>query len=281
MLWLKFGGWFQCRLPTDPDPTDEPRGVSGYAVAVAGEPDLDRIIRVQPPVVERRHCPTVGVSVKAVFQDGALADHPLLGARVELLDNPKFEGRNGIIAEAGFEPIVPFHLRISKGTFSLQRRHQDAESPPYADLQASGITAAPGAISEATGIWDLGEQWADRRTKLTADIAASSDATFIAAAKRRLQTLGNPRLLGFFGARMQYAFALAGTSAISDPDNQLGVPIDTGADWPVEFWFGGWDADCLSGYMQGYLGIPLVQQPNKPVADAVALMRAPPGDRRA
>ena len=39
-IWLKFTGWFQCRLATDPDPTDEPRGVSGYVRAVAGEPDL-------------------------------------------------------------------------------------------------------------------------------------------------------------------------------------------------------------------------------------------------
>jgi hypothetical protein len=33
-VWLKFGGWFQCRLATDPDPCDEPRGVSGYVHAV-------------------------------------------------------------------------------------------------------------------------------------------------------------------------------------------------------------------------------------------------------
>jgi hypothetical protein len=36
-LVLKFGGWFQCPLATDPDPADEPRGVDGYKHAVAGE----------------------------------------------------------------------------------------------------------------------------------------------------------------------------------------------------------------------------------------------------
>ena len=68
-IWLKFNGWFQCRLATDPDPTDEPRGVSGYVRAVAGEPDLDRILRLQPPVVQRSYCPQVGVKVRAVFGD--------------------------------------------------------------------------------------------------------------------------------------------------------------------------------------------------------------------
>jgi len=281
MLWLKFGGWFQCRLPTDPDPTDEPRGVSGYVTALAGEPDLDRIVRLQPPVVERRYCPTIGVSVQAVFQEAALAGHPLLGAAVELLDNPKFEGRNGIIAEAGFEPIVPFHLRISKGAFSLQRRHQDSEAPPYPELQSSGTIASPAAIAEATGIWDLGQQWTERQTKLTSDIAASGDPTFVAAAKRRLQTMSNRRLLGFFGARMQYSFPLAGASAISDPQDYLSGPIDPDTPWPVEFWFGGWDPDCLSGYLQGYLGLPFKQQPNELAVGAASLMRATPSERRA
>ena len=43
MLVIEFNGWFQCRLATDPDPYDEPRGVSGYVHAYAGEPDLDRL----------------------------------------------------------------------------------------------------------------------------------------------------------------------------------------------------------------------------------------------
>ncbi len=37
MLVVNFAGWFQCRLATDPDPTDEPRGVSGFTFALAGE----------------------------------------------------------------------------------------------------------------------------------------------------------------------------------------------------------------------------------------------------
>jgi hypothetical protein len=40
-----------------PDPSDEPRGVSGYTFALAGEPDLDRLLHLQPDeagVFERR-----------------------------------------------------------------------------------------------------------------------------------------------------------------------------------------------------------------------------------
>ena len=44
MIEVRYSGWFQCRLATDPDPYDEPRGVSGYLHAYVGEPDLDRRI---------------------------------------------------------------------------------------------------------------------------------------------------------------------------------------------------------------------------------------------
>ena len=46
-LYLHFEGYFQCRLATDPDPTREPRGVSGYTYALAGEDDLDQVIYLQ------------------------------------------------------------------------------------------------------------------------------------------------------------------------------------------------------------------------------------------
>src|SRR5437588_725803 len=119
-IWIKFNGWFQCRLATDPDPSDEPRGVSGYVHAVAGEPDLDRIIRLQTNGSMRRsHCPKIGVSVAGVYGDPRheASRHPLLGAVVDLLDAPKFEGRNHVLAEDGFEAVVPCHLRVQKDAF--------------------------------------------------------------------------------------------------------------------------------------------------------------------
>jgi hypothetical protein len=40
-LSISFDGFFQCRLATDPDPSNEQRGISGFTYAVAGETLLD------------------------------------------------------------------------------------------------------------------------------------------------------------------------------------------------------------------------------------------------
>ena len=72
-LVISCAGWALLRLPTDPDPSDEPRGVSGYTFAFAGEPDLDRILYLQPPAnfAPRSQSPPLGVRVtSAVRTDG-------------------------------------------------------------------------------------------------------------------------------------------------------------------------------------------------------------------
>src|SRR3954470_20273394 len=92
MLQIGFRGWFQCRLATDPDPYDEPRGVSGYVYAYVDEPDLARGITFQPPRFSRDHGPGIGVAVHRVVVNSVQDDkHPLLGLAVDLLDEPKFE----------------------------------------------------------------------------------------------------------------------------------------------------------------------------------------------
>ena len=82
MLTLYFEGWFQCRLATDPDPTDELIGVTGPTFIVAGEPYLDRIIRLQNPVAPRfPHEHDIGVNVNRVeIDEQEQPDHPLIGA---------------------------------------------------------------------------------------------------------------------------------------------------------------------------------------------------------
>ncbi|HEX6041581.1 hypothetical protein, partial [Longimicrobium sp.] len=47
LLELEFGGYFMARLATDPDPTGEERGISGYTMALVSEPPLDQTIRLQ------------------------------------------------------------------------------------------------------------------------------------------------------------------------------------------------------------------------------------------
>lgn len=45
--WMSvdFSGWYQVRLATGGDPYNDPRGVSGWQFALAGEPDMDRVLR--------------------------------------------------------------------------------------------------------------------------------------------------------------------------------------------------------------------------------------------
>ena len=47
LLELQFEGFFMCRIATDPDPTNEQLGVSGYTMALVKEDPLDQVIRLQ------------------------------------------------------------------------------------------------------------------------------------------------------------------------------------------------------------------------------------------
>ena len=161
MIELRFSGWFQCRLATDPDPYDETRGVTGYVHAYVGEPDLDRIVCFQPPAFARPLGPRLGVAVDRVHRDGLpVSDHPLLGARVDLLGSPKFEGRNGVVADDGLEPVYPFELEIARDDFRLVRSIAPTDPDyPYPEYFAGGVEGAPDEIREATGIPSLMPVW--------------------------------------------------------------------------------------------------------------------------
>ena len=172
MLAVTFAGSAQCRLATDPDPYDEPRGVSGYLHAYAGEPDLDRLIRFQDPPFRRTRTPTIGVLVRSVVLDGApVAGHPLQSARVQLLDRPKFEGRNGVVAEDGLEPIVPFHLSIEQGAARLARATVPTDpTSPYCEFNAIDFIADPGFMERQTGIVSLVSVWGERLALLETEL---------------------------------------------------------------------------------------------------------------
>jgi hypothetical protein len=259
-LILKFQGWFEVRLATDPDPTDEPRGVSGYAHAIAGEPDFDRVIRFNAPIAPRSHGPKVGVSISNVWVDGKPDQaSPLGGGQVDLLDAAVFEGRNGIVAQSGTEPIVPFHIQVAAPKVRLSRR-STVERAPYAELQAYGAPPPPGdpgAIGEATGIWDAATYYAERATLLKADLEKATTDVERAALQARLAMISGPRLpffVGMFQTRLLYSFPLAGAVAVEDEAHVL--PTDIGSQpWHVEFWCGAWDADAFCAYVLGYLSI--------------------------
>lgn len=132
-LLLEFEGYYQLRMATDPDPTNELRGVSGYTFALAGEPDLDAILHFQPdepgvwqrafgpgdkdganlPVARISQCggPRVGVLVTRAML-GDKPAHEYNGARVQFLGAQILEN-NGILARNDFFFIDPLHVRIS------------------------------------------------------------------------------------------------------------------------------------------------------------------------
>lgn len=147
-LTIHFEGYWQCRQATDPDPSRDPRGASGYTFAIGEESDLDTIIRLQrdeiadadfraawpPPYYPPTHARAgedgtedrFGVFVSAVELDGrryARGERALVGGKVRWLPSgkpkagPRFELRNTITFNPGnnsgiFMPVDPFHILI-------------------------------------------------------------------------------------------------------------------------------------------------------------------------
>lgn len=137
LLEIQFQGYFMCRIATDPDPTNELRGVSGYTLALIHEDPLDQVIRPQiddPLFLERNlREPArqmkirIGVDVNNVLFDGqpyyGPAREALLGAKIYLegedppFPGPIFDSRNNIVGSDDNMSFVvnPFQLAIRKG----------------------------------------------------------------------------------------------------------------------------------------------------------------------
>jgi hypothetical protein len=262
LLGLAFEGWAQCRLATDPDPSDEPRGVSGWTFAIAGEPDLDRVLRFQPEgATPRVPGPAIGVHVTTVSDAGAGVVSALEGARVDLLGEPVFEGRNGLAYEDTMEPIFPVHLRVETARVTLERAHADAAgqmlmTPPGRPSPPPAAAAA--AIGVATDA-DR-KQFRTRRSRQLRDRLAHADSpTEKAALERRLRAFapGAPTITtDSLGFALPYDLPLAGPDAVvDDPDGVLGS-VDRISPWRLNLSVGIWDADALCAYVLGRLDIP-------------------------
>lgn len=259
MLEIDFAGWFECRLATDPDAYDDPRGQFGWTFAMSGEPDLDRIIRFQNPTVPRTHCPAVGVRVTGLRVNGAPAkQHIFLGAAVELLDNPVFEGRNGEIATSAQEPIVPFTMCIRAGGAMLIGRDPIdlTNADEVARRQPIDFVGNSPEVAQATGISNRLAYRQQRRTLLQQDLAVEIDPMRHAALQKRIDelNLGSIRVTSL-GFQLTYEFDLRGPNDWTDPNSELGPVPAAGAAWQVRYWMGGWDADALEGYVSGILRV--------------------------
>jgi len=262
MLELTFGGWFQCRLATGDDDHDHPRGERGWTFAFPGEPDLDRVIRFHDPVAPRSHGPNVGVFVKSVALDGEeMQDHALVGATVNLLDHPVFQGRSADVSHDAREPIVPFHLEIHSDGFRMSRidRLDIWEPEELTRRKAKSFEQNSARVMRATGIGDFRKHRAERMAALENALNSTQDDMERERLTMRIRELaiqGDVReaSLGFL---VEYDFSLRHNIEIDDPQGILGGNPDTDIDWPIRFWMGGWDCDALTGYVEGQLSIPL------------------------
>jgi hypothetical protein len=278
-LILQFHGYALIRLPTDPDPPDEPRGVSGYTFAFAGEPDLDRVLYLQPPaaIPLRSYSPPVGVTVFAankVIGDSLQPVPALLGATVDLLGKPRFENRNWTLTLPGFEPIYPFDLRISGRSVTIERTAPFDPAHPdrpiwevkEADLLshgARGMEYEPETVGRATGIWDSHGVAAQRLAQLQADLQKETDPVRQSNLRGRIAELevgvGNPKdrrtFARYFVERFAFPMQGAAPTIVGSPDRLLGA-LDPSHPWLVSYWLGGWDPDTLTAFFEGSLQIP-------------------------
>jgi len=287
-LILQFEGWCQIRQATDPDPSDEPRGSSGYTFAFGDEPDLDRIVRLQPSpeVPVRSHGWPIGVAVtSAVRYDGAERSgvDALTGATVDLLGGPKLENRNFTLTPVGYEPIVPFELEIGSAALTIRRKAPLNVSDPTLPLWlqpedvltaqgANGMNFEPETIGKATGIWDSRQVAEERRAHLERDLEAAkrreppNDAEIAILSGRIAElTIGiddptDRRVANRYWVE-RFGFDMLGAvEVVGDEKGVLGGTLVRGSDdqgaWHVRFWMGAWDPDVLSAFFVGALDAP-------------------------
>jgi hypothetical protein len=150
LLEIQYQGYFFCRLATDPDPTNEQRGVSGYTMALVHEDPLDQVVRTQidrefaernlrepvrlPGEEKDPNRPMdlkVGVEVSGVSFDGKSyepAARALTGAKLSLkgktppFDGPIFDSRNNIVGSDDNMMFVvnPFELEIKSDRVTIE-----------------------------------------------------------------------------------------------------------------------------------------------------------------
>jgi hypothetical protein len=292
-LELTFGGYFQLRMATDPDPTDDPRGLSGYTFALAGEPDFDGILHLQPgePGVWERDfggdsfAPRVGVKVTAAVRNGVPVPG-LVGAEVSL-PGARLVERNGLVVRNDFFALDPVLVRLSQnGAVLLERRDEldparpglpivAADTPMLLRRQPARWVMNSAQVAAATGLPQpvtdraLIDNRRARQACLAALLENTQDPTSRAALEVRIRELSILRRwwdlsqIGPDGPpidRRAYTLALQAAGwnmglngAVSV--NELGGDVSVA--WPLSFWLGGWDGDALCAYIEGSLTVPL------------------------
>lgn len=288
---LHFRGYIQLRMATDPDPTDEPRGLSGYTFALPGEPDFDRILHWQPnePGVCQREFgadpfrPRVGVSVHEAYLAGERRPE-MEGLGIALVDSSLVE-LNGLLVRNDFFAVDPVKLRVTRGDQVVLERVdlldpcrpdlqlRDAGSPELLRRQPKRWHANSDVVARATGLpspmnEDLVANRRQRRAALLELRERTHDAAARAALTTRIDELADLHKWWALSEyqnnvppidRRAYTLALQADGWEIDINgpvvaNRLGA--DSSKPWPMSFWLGGWDADALCLYVAGVLRFP-------------------------
>jgi hypothetical protein len=260
-LRINFEGYWQCRQATDPDPSDEPRGVSGYTFAVGHENDLDQVIylqRDQIPDADFREPHTEGFGVfvtgaeivQAGAQPGPLGPNLGRGAKVYLRPSerdptkgPKFELRNEIIfheLQGIIMPICPFNLEIVGDGWKLRREDPlDINDPSlevwqmiegYARRSPKNFYSVSDEVLQAIGIApapDYPTAFTDyfqrRKQWLNLKLAETNDPVEVEGYKTRIWAID-------FNTQDQRMESRLGLQAIWDFEIRGKTPDVTGAD---------------------------------------------------
>lgn len=294
MLILDFEGFYQMRMATDPDPTDEKRGVSGYTFALAGEPDLDAKVHFQPDeegVWEREFGPAggpkVGVTVRRARRDGVDAPE-LVGTKMAFVDAQILE-HNGILVRNDYFIIDPFRVRLSGDSGVLLDRvdylnpdnpdmpESEATAPMLQRRQATTFKANSEEVAQATGLENaanvtlIQNRLARKRSLevLLAEAKKKKDEIAIAALESRIFQLeiveqwwnlseGTATNRPIDRRAHQLALQLSGWNV--DMNGRIfanKLNADPAWPWNISFWMGGWDGDALCAYVRGTWTIPL------------------------
>jgi hypothetical protein len=287
---LHFKGWAQGRMPTDPDPSYEPRGVSGYSFALPGEADMDRVIYFQNKkgVIHRTHTPEVGVyvyggteftttgsggDVEFIDKKEITKGHDLFKAKIDLKEKSVFVSENSTVIYNGFGIMDPFIFSVEGKNKSFQRRfYADPKDPKdnVEDYDIEKLTPfmlntvfmdSVQLMSDAN-ILNRTAYRNERKKLLMADLAELVKASTkdkkiliqIASLKKRIAELemNDPenRRTRQIGTQTLISYPLNAVSAEVDKKK-----VEPAEDWPITMWLGGWDADSLCFLVNGFIEI--------------------------
>lgn len=270
---LFFAGHFVCRLATNPDPFDEPRGRAGWTCAYPGEPDLDRRIHFDPRNGYIRNAPVPPpLQPVRIFKTiPACADFVGLTVLLDSVDGraPCFEGRDGAVANPGAEPIVPLRVTVRKDGETLLRIDYCRTLDDRSRQQVNGgddFGREDIDVALTTAARQLHYDW---NIAITLRIAAIEQALRQQDLVGQLRTTLEARLracramVGLYGRERRCQTIICAlplsVDAILTAQELCGYAPDysEGLEWPLTLRLFGFDADALAGICVGRLTIPL------------------------